>query len=557
MVASLRRFFQARGISGREIVFFIIIALLFFANRVYVAYPDEFVNLLGGQYILRGLLPYRDFFDHHLPFAWYFSALIMIFTGKSFVAFRSVWALLQFFSLLFLGLWIKKRNRHLYPYFLVFFALFPLAALYFWFHLYLGDSLAVLFFSLAFWIILVESLENRIDFKALIVSSLLIAAMVFSSLTFIYLALVLYLWQLYLLRFRLNKQTLIFCLISAAPYVFYLLFLLVTGTFKDFYFANFSYNTQLYIDIPNYTRGRFFNPLKFGLTLIFNFYTHYLTLLTKTKYFDLYLPINVLAGISTFVLFLLLWRKNWVLGLLFFFVLSFSAPRSTVEVYSETDYQSAVFLGLGLISSLLVLYLLKKIDSEDNVVSDLMKLARAIIAIFLLFTIVFLAANFYNKHYLIYTQKLPSINDQGYSAQFVDGLVNKDDYYWIGPYEPDQLFYVRQGVLPGKYISLLPQFKENDYTRNTFLQQFIDHPPKLIIYRQSASIFMTPALKFGDFFLNWMSDKYTSIENIPGIEVLRSPSSFNLQTDLYLRNSDREELLAKLQQQGFIVLTRK
>ena len=66
---------------------------------------------------------------------------------------------------------------------------------------------------------------------------------------------------------------------------------------------------------------------------------------------------------------------------------------------------------------------------------------------------------------------------------------------------------------------------------------------------------MTPLqfLEFGKFFTDWMSDKYTAIEKDPQLQVLKSPSSFNLQTDLYLLNTDKEELISKLQQSGFIV----
>lgn len=553
MVGSLlERLFGKLKLSRKEIILFIIVAIFFILNARYVAYPDEFVNLLGGKSILHGLFPYRDFFDHHLPLAWYLSAFIMIFTGKSFVAFRFGWAILQFLAFFCLSLWVKRRNNEVYPYYLIFLFLYPLAAVYFWFHLYLGDSLAAFFFSLSFWIVFIESFEKTQSLKALIVSSILIAMVVFSSLTFAYLALALYLWNFYLLRFKINRDTFLFCVWSAAPYLLYMLFLLATGTFKDFYFANFVYNTQLYISIPNYTRGIHFNPLKFGMTLIFNFFSSYLPLLTKTKYLDLYLPINVLAGISTFILFFLLFSENWFLGMIFFFVFSFSAPRSNIQIYSETDYQSSMFLVLGLISSVLVLFLLRKLSSENNVVTDLKRVSRGLVGVFLLFTGVFLLGNFYNKQYLIYTQKMPSINNSAYSAKFVDQLINKGDYYWIGPYEPNEIFFVQKGILPGKYISLLPQFKENNYTKSTFIEQFENHRPKIIIFRQDASIFMTPALEFGDFFLDWMSDKYTVIEKIPEVQVLKSPSSFNLKTDLYLLNSDKATILSKLEEEGFI-----
>ncbi len=50
---------------------------LFLLNSRYVDYPDEYINLLGGKVILNGGLPYRDFWDHHLPLAWYTSAILL------------------------------------------------------------------------------------------------------------------------------------------------------------------------------------------------------------------------------------------------------------------------------------------------------------------------------------------------------------------------------------------------------------------------------------------------------------------------------------------------
>ena len=63
---------------------------------------------------------------------------------------------------------------------------------------------------------------------------------------------------------------------------------------------------------------------------------------------------------------------------------------------------------------------------------------------------------------------------------------------------------------------------------------------------------MTPALEFGSFFIDWMKNKYTSIENIKGVEVVQSPSSFNMRTDVYILNSQKEQILNKLQEKGYI-----
>lgn len=147
---------------------------------------------------------------------------------------------------------------------------------------------------------------------------------------------------------------------------------------------------------------------------------------------------------------------------------------------------------------------------------------------------------------------MPHIYDLSYTAEFIDQILDKEDYYWVGPYEPQEEFFVKKARLPGKYPTLLPQFGEDDFLKTSFINQFEQNPPAVIIFRHEASVFMTPALEFGKFFINWMSGKYTSIENTKELIVLKSPSSFNIKTDLYILNIRKEEILGKLKTKGFI-----
>ena len=112
---------------------------LFLLNSRYVDYPDEYINLLGGKVILNGGLPYRDFWDHHLPLAWYISSIFLFLSGKSFVLTRVLWAVAQFGGFALLGRWIYKKHPSLVKPFLAFFVLYPAASLYFWFHLFLAN----------------------------------------------------------------------------------------------------------------------------------------------------------------------------------------------------------------------------------------------------------------------------------------------------------------------------------------------------------------------------------------------------------------------------------
>ncbi len=531
-----------------------LLLIVFVVNSQYVAYPDEFVNILGGQFILHGKIPYREFFDHHLPGAWYISALILLFSFGSFVRFRLLWGVISFLTLFFVGRYVQKRNKELFPFFVGFFVIYPLITMYYWTHLFIADGIAFLFFSALFWMLFVESYQKQSSLKTVIFLSLCNCIFFFSSLTYIYIALLFYVWIAVLL-FRTKremKEVGRFALISAAPYFLYALYLLVTNSWKEFYISNFVYNTTLYIDIPNYTLGHFFNPFKFALTIIFNFFNSYIPLLVRIKEFNLYFPVDLVLALSTFLLLIYLLKELPLVGVLYFFILSFSAPRSNLMKIGETDYQSGLFIALGTISFFLLLWRYRHIKFAFEPLELVRKFLVIMVVMYGVFAGIFLVQNTYNKFYLRYTQKMPSVYDHAPSAFFINEILTKGDYYWIGPYEPQEEFFVTEALLPGKFPTLLPQFRESTYFSGEFLKQFETNTPKLIIYKHQASIFGTPALEFGKFFTDWMASKYISLEHIKGVVVLKSPETFTMSTDVYLLKAEETRLLQKLAEKGYI-----
>ncbi len=547
----ISRFFKK---PNWTLVIHALILALFLTNTLYVSYPDEFVNILGGKYINSFKIPYRDFFDHHLPFAWYFSSVLLLLSFGSFVLFRIWWAIAAFAALAGTGLYIRKNKPDAYPYFLAYFLLYPLITVYYWTHLYLADSLAFLFFSVIFWVLITESFKKNTSARTLLILSFVNFMFLFSSLTFVFIAGFFYLWMLYLLlrEKRSRRDVLVFLGACAAPYLAYALYLLATNSWREFYISNFVYNTKLYINIPNYTKGRFFNPVKFGLTIIYNFFQTYIPLLVRIKEFNLYFPVDLTIALGSFLLLGFLFFENKILFFLFFLILTFSAPRSNLMKIGETDYQSGMFIAVGYISALVVLWRYKFVQFAQEYLVLFKKVLVTLLVFFFVFASLFLAKNTYDKFYLRYTQKMPGIYDVAYSASFVDDILDRGEYFWIGPYEPHEEFFVKKAALPGKFPTLLPQFKEDDYFRNGFLHQFENNPPEIIIYKHEASIFMTPSMEFGAFFIDWMKGKYVSIENIPGIRLVKSPSSFNFRTDLYLRTEHKDELLNRLVEKGYI-----
>jgi len=527
-------------------------ALVFMINSTYISYPDEFINILGGRAIVLGKLPYRDFFDHHMPFAWYLASSVLIFTKQNYILFRIGWGLLQALSVVALGIVIMRKYSKFALIYALWAVLYAAAAMYFWLHLYLGDSLAVWFFSGAFWLILLETTHgNKAKWiRYLIVT--LISLMVFSSLSYLYIGAIMYGWVTVLTlsehlsnRSRLShhlRELGILVLVIATPYMLYGLYLLITGTLGDFWFANFTYNTKLYINIANYSSASSsFNPLRFALTVINNFWSSYLPLLSQIAYISLYNPMSRLVALGTLLTAIYLCYKRPLFGLLYLLLLSFSAPRSGQLVdMKQTDYQMGLFIIMGTISAAFVLYqLLHDLDTKSFFVKCLRSVACFFLMMYFAFTLAFMLQNTLSIRYQRYMGTLPPTTNISDIADFITRWIEPNDAYWIGPYEGHQAFYVKKGHTAGKYPSLLPQFRENDYLRNDFLHQMEIANPKMIIFHHESSIFQTPAIEFGAFFLDWMKGKYVNCVEAK-IECKSEVRGINVHEDVYLRNDSKD-----------------
>ena len=93
-----------------EVLSFGIIFLFLILNAVHTSYPDEFDNIAGGWNILHGILPWSGFFSHHGALAYFFAAVIDIFSGQNFVKFRFFSALFYLLVIVISYVTIKKQN---------------------------------------------------------------------------------------------------------------------------------------------------------------------------------------------------------------------------------------------------------------------------------------------------------------------------------------------------------------------------------------------------------------------------------------------------------------
>ncbi|GIW62434.1 MAG: hypothetical protein KatS3mg090_0260 [Patescibacteria group bacterium] len=528
--------------------------ILFIFTAFYVNYPDEYVNLLGGKALLSGKVAYKEFFDHHMPFAWVLSALIMILSHNSLLLFKFVWALLQFVFLWFMvGKIIEKyADKNLYKLYKYFVIIYPIVTMYFWLHLFLADSIASLLAAATIWLLVTFSLKQKVDKKDIYITGIFISFIVLTSLTYIYWAMFAYIWLLAI--FAKSKPCLRcylkFVFINALPYLLLAVYIIATNSIKEFIFSNFTYNTDFYISIPNYTKGRYLNPLKMLLTLIFNFWDKTVPVLARIGDLDLYFPHTQFFVLSALIAIYLLFKIYKLYGFLFFLMISVSAPRSEIINLGERNYQAGVFIMTATAVFFIILHIYNNIEAK-GLTLVVVKTLLVVNIIYALSSFIFFSKDFYEKFFYVYTQKMPRNYDRDFTAEFVDEIIDNNDFFWIGPYEPHREFFVKKGQLPGKYPTLLPQFAESEFLKNDFIDQFEKKEPKIIIFKHTASIFMTPAEQFGAFFIDYLSNKYIRLSDT-GFRLKKNLSDFDLKTDLYINKKYANEILERLTQKGYL-----
>lgn len=120
---------------GYALLFFsFLISLIHYKNLVF---GDEEDNLLMGNLILKGLLPYRDVFSHHFPFAYFWTSLVYLISNDSIALARL--SVIIFQILVFI---ISMRLSSAYLIFGIVSLIWSILKIYYWGNMLLYHSLA-------------------------------------------------------------------------------------------------------------------------------------------------------------------------------------------------------------------------------------------------------------------------------------------------------------------------------------------------------------------------------------------------------------------------------
>lgn len=549
------------------LVLFIIFA--FFANALHESYPDEFDNILGGSYILRGSLPYSGFFTHHGPVPYFIAALVELFSGQSFVRFRLVYAAFLITVNLAIYLLLRKRvgikETNFYPLFIAFLGI---EATYYWFHMLLADNIAALAFLFIFALLMLKKIYGKkTELADVCLVSLFSAIGLYSSLTYLYVYFIVIFATLYLFfkdnlgKIRLFSINLFYPFgIIILPHLIFFIYLVATKSLPDYLYQNFTFNTQYYIyNYPRPAGAEFINPVRYAVLIYHWFFVNLYTVLLGVKSFDFAAPLNATLAIGNVgtIIFLIL-KKHYKLSLFVFLLIVFTNVRSNPLTSRETDYQSAVYVVISLFCIFLLLIQLFRSLNENlnHAKRTIFNALLLIVGVYLVFTTMYLVFKFNQKVVSKYMGNQALIYDRPNISPIINNLVSKDEYAWIGPFAFEDLFYM-DAKIPSKYHILIYGIGVSPKIGKEQIENFTKNKPKVIYFDREFVYLGKSVESYAEPFLNFLDKNYIQLMdfrngNIRYQSVAPVDSRIDIEKHLYIRRDDAEVTVSVLLDKNYI-----
>lgn len=555
--------FKHKGI----ILFFAAIFFILLLNSLHNSYPDEFDNILGGQLILRGLLPYSEFFSHHGPLAYFLAGLIDLFSGgQSFVKFRLLTSV--FYLLILVGSYVLIVKRTLQKgsnFFLAYILIFSLAATYFWGHMFLADNISGLFFIPTYGLLFLKMFNRqKLETIDLMLISLLSFAALLTSLTYLYAGIVLigitFLYFVLPLKNIFGKTSLLgilkFLAIFSIPYLLFLGYLIATNSLSSYYFQAVIYNKNYYI--YNYPRpeGSFnFNPIRYAIVILNNFLNGFQPVLISAKNLNLRFPLGIaLAASNLFVWIFLIYQRKFLMLLLSFGATVYVTARGGVGASSQ-DYQSSIYFMLGIFHGSFMFWQIG--TSLAKIESFLWKVVFGFLAIlfclYWLFAGIFIFAELWRMSYSRYMGEMPIIYDRPQVANIINAVVPAEHYCWVGPFYFEEMYYLNC-KMPSRYHWILPQFNKIPTIKEELLNDFSTNKADIIVYERNFFAWgVGPA--YHKFFTDFLDQNYVRLQDLPGKRyhfVNNKSQDFTPDIQFYFEKTQAQQLVSKLAQLGHV-----
>lgn len=526
----------------------VLLYILFMWNATYLGFQDEIDNILGGVLINQGQIPYVDFFSHHMPLPYFVSAAITLFTGNDVDLFRYIFSTGLFIWLVFIVWKFYKHTSATYT--VIFATLLSIVHVGALAHLMLAETLiayAALHVTLIFIFDFFES-RSPITIQKVVLISLLGFIPVLSSVSYLTLSLLIYvlfgIYYIYYLKLLKRSRYVIILrdlAILALPYIIFAFYLLLTHSLHEFYNDAYKFNTLYYSQFTISAGDSIANAY------VNQFYT---VISTIGQAFFIVPPqltfLNTIALLLAFIciVILLVERKTmsaFLIGALVF--IAGARGGIAIDPYTEGTKRAQMYVFL---ICFIAIYILKWAVEQNRKrkMSDLHKLL-----FFVAFILSILTITFHTISGLYYNSGISQISSQGVQtdistpekggdlAKIINGVTDKDDTYWLGPWDfYTQMFVDRERA--SRFTFFLPWHSVCGICSADLQNSFAKQQPVVVYWKHGTDMLGKDVDSYNKELFAFLDERYYRI-NSPELK------------DYYFLKSKKQSVDSRLESLGY------
>ena len=547
-----------RRIDKTTLLFIIALALIILANQVHFFFPDEFENIMGGRFIARGLLPYRDFFTHHNPFGYFFAYPLLLIGGVSFVRFRLLLGVVYFLSALGLIAYVRnkfgERARQMTMVLILFFAF---GATYFWGNMLLADSLSGYLLIPAYLVTFLNIYRNKeFSLKDLWVISLFGGLALLTSSVVLYSLAILYLFAaFYFVKAHGLKSFWKPIAVFVLPYLVFLVYLVLSGSLQEFYYQAIRYNTDIYAKLPGGVSTS--NPLRVAVVVFRYFIENFRIVMNQINDLNIDWPLPHALAVANIALWVYLFlRKKYALLLFAFSFLVYLTIRGNPATTAETDFHLFAYQHISMFNGVFVLFAIWGSLNTEKLFNKKVVYAFLIIlhGVYFGALLFHLSGRWFDKAYTKYMGQLPLIYDKPAIAPVLNDLIPKDEFYFIAPFDFENQLYM-DSKPASKYVVVLPGFDESQRMQTELLNDLKSHKPKIVVFNTEMTIY---SQNTGNFVKDYLRENYVTLEDLKikdqGYSLkYKWLGDYDFERHFFFDKSRQEELLQLLKDKGYLL----
>lgn len=475
--------------------------------------------MLGGKLINEGILPYRDYFSHHMPLPYYLAAVINKISGPNPLNFRYVY-------LIFLYGWLLLFHKNLRTFTtpklsLLFVILITLVNPVIWSHMLFAETLigyASIHLSLLFLKIHKERQKPKIG--DIFQISLIGCIPVLSSLGFWGLSAFYYLFFLiYYLRYLFNSSRRgyinifrfisIYCLSVALPFCIMALFFIGTHSLNDFYLYNFIFNQEYYSiytnDIPINNTQIFIDIFK-G---IFNSFAIDVQQLFQQPYTLHRLSFRIFTYSYIGLCFITKKKAEGIFFLISYFFLN--VRQGDINIVNNIhEIQTMLF---SILTIILFLGLFKTPVKLEGMFIHLRKYLFSLNVTLLVLLVGFLFG--FDRDVLAKYRDdiMPTVVQEETELNKVLNSSGASSV-WIGPSKFDEFFFLKPKVA-SKYYYWYPWLNSCSTCRIELVQDLEKNKPEIVYWDNSVLIWADYwSSDYGSIIVNFLKENYETDNNL-------------------------------------------